>query len=54
MNLDNVTSIDQLTDFLAGTQIAAFSVLSNPVVRYEWAQKKPLVRFRYLALCRSH
>ncbi len=30
MNLDNLTSIDQLAEFLSGTQAVAFSVLSSP------------------------
>ncbi len=52
MNLDNLTSIDQLAEFLSGTQAVAFSVLSSPVARYEWVQKT-LVRFRYLTLSRA-
>ena len=39
MNLDNMTSIDQLAEFLSGTQAVAFPVLSNPAARYEWMQK---------------
>ena len=53
MNLDNLTSIDQLTDFLSGTQTVAFSVLSSPAARYEWVQKT-LVRFGYLTLRKPH
>ena len=53
MNLDNLTSIDQLAEFLSGTQTVAFSVLSHPAARYEWVQKT-LVRFRYLTLSRPH
>ena len=53
MNLDNLTSIDQLADFLSGTQTVAFSVLSSPTARYEWVHKT-LVRFRYLTLSRRH
>ncbi|AWP23981.1 hypothetical protein C4901_12125 [Acidiferrobacter sp. SPIII_3] len=52
MNLDNLTSIDQLADFLSGTQTVAFSVLSSPAARYEWVQKT-LVRFRYPTLSRA-
>ena len=51
MNLDNLTQIDQLAEFLSGTQTVAFSVLSSPAVRYEWAQKT-LIRFRYRTLSR--
>ncbi len=47
MNLDNLTAIDQLAEFLAGTQTVAFSVLSHPTARYEWVHKT-LIRFRYL------
>ena len=53
MNLDNLTSIDQLAEFLSGTQTVAFSVLSHPAARYEWVQKT-LVRFRYLTLSKRH
>ena len=52
MNLDNLTAIDQLAEFLAGTQTVAFSVLSSPTARYEWVQKT-LIRFRYLTLSRA-
>ena len=52
MNLDNLTAIDQLADFLSGTQTVAFSVLSHPAARYEWVQMT-LVRFRYLTLSRG-
>ena len=52
MNLDNLTQIDQLAEFLSGTQTVAFSVLSSPAARYEWVQKT-LVRFRYLTLSRA-
>lgn len=52
MNLDNLTSIDQLAEFLSGTQTVAFSVLSGPAARYEWVQKT-LIRFRYLTLSRG-
>ena len=51
MNLDNLTSIDQLTEFLSGTQTVAFSVPSSPAARYEWVQKT-LIRFRYRTLSR--
>ncbi len=46
MNLDNLSSIDQLAEFLAGTRTVAFSVLGSPEARYEWVQKT-LVRFQY-------
>ena len=53
MNLDTLTSIDQLAEFLSGTQTVAFPVLSSPAAGYEWVQKT-LVRFRYLTLSRRH
>lgn len=52
MNLDNLTRVDQLAEFLAGTQTVAFSVLSSPAARYEWVQKT-LLRFRYPSLSRA-
>jgi len=32
MKLKDLTTIDQLTDFLSGTQTVAFSVISNKAV----------------------
>jgi hypothetical protein len=52
MDLDNLTSVDQLADFLCGTQTLAFSVLISPATRHEWVQKT-LVRFRYATLSRA-
>lgn len=52
MNLDNLTRVDQLAEFLSGTQAVAFSVLSDPAARYEWIQST-LIRFRYLTLARA-
>ena len=52
MDLDNLTSVDQLADFLCGTQTLAFSVLISPATRHEWVQKT-LVQFRYATLSRA-
>ena len=52
MNLDNLTCVDQLAEFLSGTQAVAFSVLSQPAARYEWIQTT-LIRFRSLTLARA-
>lgn len=51
MKLEDLTTIEQLTDFLLGTQSVAFSVLSKKDDCYLWIQKE-LVRFRYLKLSR--
>jgi hypothetical protein len=51
MKLENLTTIDQLVDFLAGTQAVAFSVISDKDVCYRWIQGV-LVRFRYLICSR--
>ena len=47
MKLEDLTSIDQLTDFLSGTQAVVFSVISDKDARYRWIQGE-LVKFRYL------
>jgi len=52
MKLEDVTTVDQLTDFLSGTQAAAFSVLSGKDACYRWIQGE-LVKFRYLTLSRQ-
>ena len=47
MKLEDLTTIDQLTDFLSGTQAVAFSVISDKDACYRWIQGE-LVKFRYL------
>jgi hypothetical protein len=47
MKLEDLTTIDQLEDFLSGTRAAAFSVLSNKDACYRWIQGER-VKFRYL------
>ncbi len=45
MKLEDLTTIDQLADFLAGTQAVAFSVISDKATCYRRVQGEP-VRFR--------
>ncbi len=52
MKLEDLTTVEQLKDFLSGTQAVAFSVLSDKDDCYRWLQKE-LVKFRYLTLSRS-
>ncbi len=47
MKLEDLKTIDQLEDFLSGTQAVAFSVLSDKDACYRWIQGE-LVKFRYL------
>ena len=51
MKLEDLTTIGQLTDFLSGTQLVAFSVINKKDDCALWIQRE-LVRFRYLALQR--
>lgn len=48
MKLQDLKTIDQLREFLCGTQAVAFSVISNKDECYRWIQGE-LARFRYLA-----
>jgi transposase InsO family protein len=52
MKLEDLTTIDQLEDFLSGTQAVAFSVISDKDACYCWIQGE-LVKFRYLRLSRQ-
>ena len=52
MKLDDLTTIDQLTHFLSGTQAVAFSVTNDKDAYYRWIQQA-LVKFRYLTLNRQ-
>ena len=45
MKLEDLMTIDQLADFLAGTQAVAFSVISDKATCYRRVQGEP-VRFR--------
>lgn len=52
MKLDDLKTIPQLQNFLAGTQPVAFSISGSKDDRYRWIQRE-LVRFRYLGLHRA-
>jgi transposase InsO family protein len=52
MKLEDLVTIDQLTDFLSGTREVAFSVISEKDACYRWIQGE-LVKFRYLTLSRQ-
>ena len=49
MRLEQLTSIDEVSQFLEGTQEVAFSVATNKQERYRWVQKT-LVKHRYMLL----
>lgn len=51
MKLEDLTTTDQLADFLEGTHAVAFAVISDKDDGYRWIQGE-LVRFRYLSLPR--
>jgi len=53
MNIQALKTVDQLKDFLAGTQPVTFSVLSTKEERYQWIQGI-LIKFEYLTLSRPH
>jgi hypothetical protein len=46
MKLEDITTVDQLTDFLTGTQAVAFSVVSDKDACYRWIQGE-LVKCHY-------
>jgi len=46
MNEKDLVSLDQVAQFLDGTQSVAFTVLSNKDDRYRWVQRT-LIRFDY-------
>lgn len=52
MKLEDVTTVAQLTEFLAGTRPVAFTVLSDTDACYRWIQGE-LVKFRYPRLSRG-
>jgi transposase InsO family protein len=51
MNIDELTTIAQLADFLSGSQLVAFSVLGGKDERYRWILSV-LVKFGYATLPR--
>lgn len=52
MKLEDLRTIEQLTDFLSGTHAVAFSVISDKDTCYHWTQRE-LVKFHYLSCPRS-
>jgi len=52
MKLEDLTTIDQLENFLSGTQAVAFSVISDKDACYRWIQGE-LAKFRYLKCSRQ-
>lgn len=52
MNAEELTTIDQLRAFLAGTQSVAFEVVSDKNARLQWIQPT-LVKFHYLTLSKE-
>ena len=46
MNANELTSIDQVRDFLSGTQRVAFEVAGDKQSRYDWI-RRTLVKFNY-------
>jgi transposase InsO family protein len=53
MNINALTTLAQLEEFLAGTQPVTFSVLSTKDERYQWIQAT-LLKFEYLTLSKPH
>lgn len=52
MKLQDLTTVDQLREFLSGTRAVAFSVISDKDECYRWLQGE-LARFRYLKRSRE-
>jgi len=52
MKLEDLITIEQLTDFRSGTLAVAFSVISDKDACYRWIQRE-LVKFHYLSCPRS-
>ena len=53
MNINALTTMAHLEEFLAGTQPVAFSVLSTKDAWYQWIQAI-LIKFEYLTLSKPH
>ena len=51
MSIEDLTTIDQVTAFLEGTQRVIFEVPKDKDLRYQWVQRT-LVKFHYLSLSR--
>jgi hypothetical protein len=52
MKLQDLTTVDQLREFLSGARAVAFSVISDKDECYRWLQGE-LARFRYLKRSRE-
>ena len=53
MKLNDLRSINQLREFLEGTQVVAFAVVTNKDERYQWMQQT-LIKFRYRRLSKAN
>ena len=49
MNIENLTTIEELEHFIQGNQAVAFTVLGDKNQRYQFIQKT-LIKFRYITL----
>jgi hypothetical protein len=47
MNIENLTIIEELDNFIQGNQTIAFTVLINKQERYQFIQQS-LIKFRYI------
>ncbi len=53
MNIDKLTTITELEQFLDGSQAVAFSILDDKQSKYSFI-KKTLVKFQYAYTCKAH
>lgn len=53
MTLDKLTTIEQLADFLEGSQVCIYDVQSSKNECYEWI-RQTLIQFRYGSLSKPH
>ena len=53
MKLNDLRSINQLREFLEGTQVVAFAVVTNKDERYQWMQQT-LIKSRYRRLSKAN
>ena len=49
MNIENITSIEDLEQFLQGNKAIAFTILGDKQARYKFI-KNALIKFRYMTL----
>ena len=52
MNANDLTGIDQVRDFLSGTQRVVFEVAVDKPSRYDWV-RRTLVKFNYLSCSKA-